>query len=105
MGYSVFSLLDYRATNHPQIEHLMMTRLNPPMGFTSHDWSKETTFDEPTPEVPSSPDKVALEEGSRLYGYIPTPVSADDGKTLDWSRHVKGGSLAHPSVDSTVRRE
>ena len=42
MGYSVLSLSDYRATHHSRIEHPTMTRLNPPMGFTSQDWSEET---------------------------------------------------------------
>ena len=66
-----------------------MTKLNPPMGFTSRDWSKE---------IGAGPDEVVLNEEQRFRGPIPIPASMDGGKTLDWSRSVESESWAHASV-------
>ena len=77
------------------------------MGFTSCDWSEEIEPDTPAPKVPSKPDEAAPKEGLRLRGPIPIPVSADGGKTLDWSRPAESESFSRPSIylNPIVRRE
>ena len=72
--------------------------MNPPMGFTSHDWSEEIKSDEPTSNGPSKPDEVALKEDLHLRGPIPIPISIHGDKTLDWSRPVENEGLVHDSV-------
>ena len=100
-----FDLFQVRcATYHSRTEHITMTRLNPPMGFTSRGWSEEIGTDKPTPKTMSKSDEAALKEDPRLRGLIPIPVSVDGGKTLDWSRPVESENLAHPSVYSIVHR-
>ena len=66
-----------------------MTRLNPPLGFTSRDWSEEigtNRFDE------------VLKEELRFSGPVPIPLSVDGGKTLDWSRPEESETSAHASI-------
>jgi len=67
------------------------------MGFTSRDWSEEIGSDDPTPITLSKPHEVVLKEELRLRGPIPIPVSADGGKTLDWSRSGGSKSVTHAS--------
>ena len=77
------------------------------MGFVSCDWSEAIQSDEPTTKKLFEPDEVALEEGFHLQGPIPIPISADGGKTLDWSRLAENESPAHASIYSgpMVHRE
>ena len=72
-------------------EHPRFTRLNPPMGFASSDWSELT--DSPTTEGPPTPDGVSSEEEFHSWGPDLVLVSSDGGKTLDWSRPTEGGTL------------
>ena len=75
-----------------------MTKLNPPMSFTSRDWSEEIGTDKLTPGVLFKPDEAVLERDFRLGGPIPTPLSADGGQTLNWSRNKESESFAHSST-------
>lgn len=88
-----FSLSQVRCLAYPSwTEHPTITKLDPPMGFTSRDWSEEIVTDRPTP------DETILKEVPRLRGPIPVPISVDGGKTLDWSRHAESENVAHAPV-------
>ena len=108
MGYFV-----YFASGSPFVaycsrtEHPRLTRLNPPAGFTTCDWSKVIGFDKPATKATFEPDEVALEEEFHSRGPIPIPVSADGGKTLDWSRSAEseGSSRAYIYSGPMVHRE
>ena len=101
MGYFV-----YFASGSPfitycsRIEHPRFTRLNPPTGFTSRDWSEVIESDNPATMGLFKPDEVALEEVFHPRGPIPIPVSADGGKTLDWSRSAKSEIVTYGSIYS-----
>jgi len=84
-----------------------MTKLNPPMGFTSRDWSEEIETDKPIPKAQLDSDEDMLREEPRLRGPVPIPLSAEHGRTLDWSRTEKSDSSTDTSVylDSIVHRE
>ena len=84
-----------------------MTKLNPPMGFTSCDWSEEIGTDKLMPGALFEPDEAVLERDFRLGGPIPMPLSADGGQILDWSRNTESESLAHSSTyrNRVVHRE
>ena len=86
---------DCSSAHYSRTEHSRLTRLNPPMGFISCDWSEETE-----PEVLFKSNEATSEEASRTPGPIPIPLSIDDGKTLDWSRPAESESLSYPSIYS-----
>jgi len=77
------------------------------MGFASCDWSEAVQSDKPITKGLFEPDEVAMEEEFYLQGSIPIPISADGGKTLDWSRLAENESPAHASIYSghMVHRE
>lgn len=77
------------------------------MGFINCDWPEEVEFNKAGTEQLFTLDEATSEEESCLPGPIPIPVSADDGKTLDWSRPVESESPAQASIYSgpTVYRE
>ena len=77
------------------------------MGFVSCDWSEAIQSDEPTTKKLFEPDEVALEEEFHSRGPIPIPVSADGGKTLDWSRSAESEGSSRASIYSgpMVHRE
>ena len=70
-----------------------MTRLNPPTGFTSYDWSGVIESSNPATRELFEPDGVAPEEELRPVRPVPIPISADGGKTLDWSRAKSPASV------------
>ena len=91
------------------IEHFSMTKLNPPMGFTSRDWSEEMKTDKPTPKAQLEHDGSVLKEEPRFRGPVPIPIplSTGHGRTLDWSRTEKRDGSTDTSVylNSIVHRE
>lgn len=72
-----------------------MDKANPPMGFISRDWS------EGTKDCGSSG---ATEE---TRPPVPTPVSQDNGRTLDWSKSRDDDTtlLSPPVLYHTVQCE
>jgi hypothetical protein len=66
------------------------------MGFRSY--GKEIGRGKSTPEVLSKPGEVVPKEELGLRGPIPTPVSIDGGKTLDWSWPAKSASLVDAPI-------
>ena len=60
-----------------------MSKSNPPMGFISRGWSEGA-------KVGGS----ISEGGVRPPGLAPTPISEDDGKTLDWSQPQEADSMS-----------
>jgi hypothetical protein len=108
MGYLV-----YLASGSPFIayysrtEHPRLTRLNPPAGFTSCDWPEVIESGNPATRGLFEPGGVAPEELFYPVRPIPIPVSADGGKSLDWSRPAESNNSVHASVYSgpMVHRE
>ena len=72
-----------------------MNKSNPPMGFISRDWS----------EVIQAGGSVPKQEARPPY-LVPTPVSEDNGKTLNWSRPQERDNTSPTSpltLDPTIR--
>ena len=84
-------------TYYSWTEHPRLTRINPPMGFASCDWSDMMEPENPAINGLFEPDEVAPEEEFHPRVPIPIPVSADGGKALDWSRPAESESFAHSS--------
>ena len=106
-GIQFSSSQDHSTAYHTGTEHITMTRLNPPTGFTGRDWSEEIGTDEPTSKPQFKSDEDALKEDLRFRGPVPIPLSVDGGKTLDWSRPEESESSAHASIylNPVVHRE
>ena len=77
-----------------------MTRLNPPLGFTSRDWSEEIETDDTILGVISKLSGGVLKEEPQPYGSI-----QDGSKALAW--YGESETLAQTSVysNSIVHRK
>lgn len=89
--------LSLRSDHHvgltKRTEHCTMNKSNTPMGFVSRDWS----------EVIGIGGPISNQEARPPY-FVPTPVSEDNGKTLNWSRSQEHDSVTSPlALDTTIR--